>query len=84
MGIQLQVHDARGETKIVTICDNLNQIRNMTVMDVKQKIMKVLGINDDFRIVYRTETLEESSLLMSYGIQHMSTIHLILILPGGH
>lgn len=37
----------------------------------------------DFRIVFRTEPMEESKVLSSFGIQHMSTIHTVLMLPGG-
>lgn len=34
-------------------------------------------------MVYRSNELQESSLLTCYGIRHMSTVHTVLMLPGG-
>lgn len=83
MGIQLKVNPPRGDEKIIDVCDNEEQLKKITVVHLKKKIAHELRMTDDFRIVFRTQMLEESSLLFSYGIKHMSTIHTLLKLEGG-
>ena len=38
---------------------------------------------EEMRIIFRTKPLEETSLVLSYGIKHMSTIQIVRKLPGG-
>ncbi|GLD53820.1 ubiquitin-60S ribosomal protein L40-like protein [Lates japonicus] len=83
MVFQLKVNGPRGEEKIIDLCNTEEQMKNITVMQLKKKIVRELVIIDDIRMVYGTEQLEEMSLLSSYGIQHLSTIHTLLVLPGG-
>uniref|UniRef100_A0A3P8S744 Ubiquitin-like domain-containing protein n=1 Tax=Amphiprion percula TaxID=161767 RepID=A0A3P8S744_AMPPE len=82
--IQLKVNGPRGEEKIIDLCDDEEQMKRITVLHLKKKIEHELRIIHDIRMVFRTQTLEESSLLSSYGIKHMSTIQTLLMLPGGH
>ncbi|KAK5858701.1 hypothetical protein PBY51_002822 [Eleginops maclovinus] len=83
MTIQLRVNGPRGEEKVIDVCENEEDLKKMTVKQLRDKIARELEINGDIRMVYRTEPLDESSLLLSYGIRHMSTIHTLLMLPGG-
>uniref|UniRef100_A0A8C4E8X3 Ubiquitin-like domain-containing protein n=1 Tax=Dicentrarchus labrax TaxID=13489 RepID=A0A8C4E8X3_DICLA len=83
MKIQVKVNGPRGEEKVIDLCDSEEQLKRFTVMQLKEKITKELVIGEDIRMVFRTEQLQESSLLLSYGIKHLSTIHTLLMLPGG-
>lgn len=83
MSVQLKVNGPRGEEKIVDICDNMDQMKVLTVMELKSKIAKALVIIGEMRVVFRTKPLEDKALLVSYGIKHMSVIHTLLMLPGG-
>ncbi|KAK5858703.1 hypothetical protein PBY51_002824 [Eleginops maclovinus] len=83
MKIQLRVNGPRGDEKIVDLCQNEEDLKRITVLMLKERITRELKIGDDIRMVYRTKTLEESSLLLSYGVKHMSIIHTLLMLPGG-
>uniref|UniRef100_A0A3Q3G2X3 Ubiquitin-like domain-containing protein n=1 Tax=Labrus bergylta TaxID=56723 RepID=A0A3Q3G2X3_9LABR len=82
MGIQVNVHGPRGEEKIIDLCDNIEQMKNITVEQLKRKIRNDLRISTSHFIF--TETLEESTLVMAYGIRHLSTIHTLILLPGGN
>uniref|UniRef100_A0A672Z9V7 Ubiquitin-like domain-containing protein n=1 Tax=Sphaeramia orbicularis TaxID=375764 RepID=A0A672Z9V7_9TELE len=79
MGVQLNVTGPRGEEKIIDLCDSEDQMKRLTVMHLKKKIIKELGIGK----VITFCTLDESHLLTDYGIRHLSIIHTLLILPGG-
>ncbi|TMS02294.1 hypothetical protein E3U43_007834 [Larimichthys crocea] len=83
MGIQLKVNGPKGEEIVMDLCDNTEEFKKITVKQLKKKIVRQFGISDEIRLVFRTEPLEDSSLLLSYGIRHMSTIHTLLMLPGG-
>ncbi|KAI4808355.1 hypothetical protein CgunFtcFv8_006318 [Champsocephalus gunnari] len=83
MTIQLRVSGPRGEEKVIDVCENEEDLKKITVKQLREKITRELEISADIRMVYRTEQLEESDLLLSYGIRHMSTIHTLLMLPGG-
>uniref|UniRef100_A0A3Q1G9X7 Ubiquitin-like domain-containing protein n=1 Tax=Acanthochromis polyacanthus TaxID=80966 RepID=A0A3Q1G9X7_9TELE len=87
MAVQLKVNGPRGEEKIIDLCDDEEQMKRITVLHLKKKIVHELQIstyNDVFLRDPGTQTLEESSLLSVYQIKHMSTIHTLLMLPGGH
>lgn len=45
MSVQLKVNGPRGEEKIVDICDNMDQMKALTVMELKSKIAKALVIS---------------------------------------
>lgn len=44
MSIQLKVNGPRGEEKIVDICDNMDQMKVLKVMELKSKISAALVI----------------------------------------
>uniref|UniRef100_A0A8C4GJF0 Ubiquitin-like domain-containing protein n=1 Tax=Dicentrarchus labrax TaxID=13489 RepID=A0A8C4GJF0_DICLA len=83
MPIQVKVNGPRGEEKIIDLCDSEEQLKRITVKDLKTKIAQELRISMFTSLFSLTEQLEESCLLLSYGIKHLSTIHTLLMLPGG-
>uniref|UniRef100_A0A672FBT2 Ubiquitin-like domain-containing protein n=1 Tax=Salarias fasciatus TaxID=181472 RepID=A0A672FBT2_SALFA len=84
MGLQVKVNGPRGEKKILDLCETEEQLEKMSVLHLKKIIVQQLSISGDVRLVFQAETLEESDMLSMYGIKHMSTIHTLLVLPGGH
>ncbi|KAI3376363.1 hypothetical protein L3Q82_016831 [Scortum barcoo] len=71
MKIQLKVSGPRGDEKIIDLCENEEQLKKITVMQLKKKIAQELKTSDDIRMVFRTEPLEEMAVLSSYGIRHI-------------
>uniref|UniRef100_A0A3B4WV30 Ubiquitin-like domain-containing protein n=1 Tax=Seriola lalandi dorsalis TaxID=1841481 RepID=A0A3B4WV30_SERLL len=79
----LKVNGPRGEEKIIDLCSTQEQLGKIEVGYLKKKIVEELHITGEFRMIFGIKKLEESDLLLSYGIRHMSTIHTVLMLPGG-
>uniref|UniRef100_A0A672ZAY2 Ubiquitin-like domain-containing protein n=1 Tax=Sphaeramia orbicularis TaxID=375764 RepID=A0A672ZAY2_9TELE len=70
--------------KVLDLCDNQEQMKKMTVMQVKKKITEqLIGPDTDLRLVFGTQTLEDLQLLSSYGIKHLSIIRTLLRVAGG-
>ncbi|TNN71965.1 Ubiquitin-like protein [Liparis tanakae] len=83
MKFQLKINGPRGEEQIIDLCESEEEMGRITVRQLKKKIAREMRISDEIRIVFRTEQLEDSAELSTYGIRHMSTIHTLLMLPGG-
>uniref|UniRef100_A0A3Q3WW73 Ubiquitin-like domain-containing protein n=1 Tax=Mola mola TaxID=94237 RepID=A0A3Q3WW73_MOLML len=85
MVIQLQVNGPLGEIKIVDLCQSEQHLRKITVMQLKDKIAEqlIISMSAHTLFLFLTVQMDESSLLSTYRIQHMSTIHTVLMLPGG-
>uniref|UniRef100_A0A672Z9X8 Ubiquitin-like domain-containing protein n=1 Tax=Sphaeramia orbicularis TaxID=375764 RepID=A0A672Z9X8_9TELE len=85
MVIQVRVIGPAKREILVDVCDNQEQMKKVTVLELRKKIIDRLGISQDsdLRLVFTTETLEDCRLLVSCGIQHMSTVHTLLRQPGG-
>lgn len=49
MGIQLNVNDPKGEEKVIELCDNEEQMKKMTVLQLKKKIVKELRLSGMFK-----------------------------------
>ncbi|KAK9524829.1 hypothetical protein VZT92_017195 [Zoarces viviparus] len=82
MEVQLAVMTPKGEEILFDLCDSELELEKMTVLQMTNKIAEKLQI-DNLRIVYRTKPLEEDKLVGSYGIQHLSVVQTVLMLPGG-
>ncbi|KAM3590524.1 uncharacterized protein V6R79_011148 [Siganus canaliculatus] len=65
------------EEMIIGLCNTEEQMQEMTVLQLKEKIVERLPGFDDKMLE------EDSALLSSYGIQHMSVIHVVMRVPGG-
>ncbi|KAM6949559.1 uncharacterized protein FYW47_015941 [Aplochiton taeniatus] len=85
---QVIVNGLRGEKMVIDLCNTEEQMRNMTVLQLKEKIADRLPGSsgeslETLRLLFADKQLEDTSLLSLYGIQHLSVIHLVLRLPGG-
>ncbi|XP_049923166.1 uncharacterized protein LOC126404174 isoform X2 [Epinephelus moara] len=86
MGIQLSVRGITGEMKIINLCDTKKQLSSMTGLQLKKKIIEEFGLHwhpSDLHLICGDKALEEPTLLSECGIRHMSTIFVVLRLPGG-
>ncbi|XP_033466045.2 polyubiquitin-like [Epinephelus lanceolatus] len=88
MGIQLKVHVIIGEKKTIDLCDTEEQLKSITVLQLKEKIIEEFGDQwqpSDLRLFCDGRELEEPALLSQCRIRHMSTILVVqrVGLPGG-
>ncbi|XP_049425163.1 polyubiquitin-like [Epinephelus fuscoguttatus] len=86
MGIQLKVHGIRGEMKTIDLCDTEEQLRSITVQQLKEKIKEEFGYQwqpSELHLIYSGRQLEEHALLSQCLISHRSTIQVSLRLRGG-
>ncbi|KAJ0055448.1 hypothetical protein NL108_003808 [Boleophthalmus pectinirostris] len=84
---QVVVTGFKGERMTVDLCNTDEQMRSMTVEQLKNKISAKLPSNtepDRISLIFADERLDvETKLLTDYGIQHMSVIQLVLQVDGG-
>ncbi|XP_071374408.1 uncharacterized protein [Centroberyx affinis] len=86
---QVIVFGLRGEKMTIDLCNTEEQMKSMTVLQLKEKIGERLpGSAGDsvetLRLIFTDKMLDENSnLLSSYGIQSMSVIHMVMRVPGG-
>nr|XP_020480241.1 polyubiquitin 9-like [Monopterus albus] len=84
---QVLLHGLRGEKTFIDLSNTEEQMKSMTVKQLKEKIRQKLpetAGEDALRLIFADKELDEdSSLLSSYGVQHMSNIHMVIKVPGG-
>ncbi|XP_073331287.1 uncharacterized protein [Pagrus major] len=84
---QVIVHGLRGEKMMIDLCNTEEQMKSMTVQQLKEKIAQKLpdtAGQDALRLIFTDKALDDDSdLLSGYGIQHMSVIQLVIKVPGG-
>ncbi|XP_048827011.1 ubiquitin-40S ribosomal protein S27a-like [Brienomyrus brachyistius] len=85
---QVMINGIKGEKITVDVGNSEDQMKNMTVLELKKKIaLKLPGTADDdlssLRLIFTDKQLEDSCQLSSYGIQDKSVIQLVIRLPGG-
>ncbi|KAL7374669.1 hypothetical protein ABVT39_005059 [Epinephelus coioides] len=86
MGIWINVRGIDGKLSIIDLCDTEEQLKSITVLQLKEKIIEQFGYQwqpSDLRLIYSGRELEEPALLSQYGISHMSTMHVLRRLRGG-
>ncbi|XP_068444320.1 uncharacterized protein zgc:194655 [Clinocottus analis] len=84
---QVIVNGLRGEKMMIDLCNTEEQFKNMTVLQLKEKIGEKLPDNageDALRLIFTDKMLDgNDGLLSAYGIQHLSVIHMVVKVPGG-
>ncbi|XP_060922121.1 uncharacterized protein zgc:194655 [Limanda limanda] len=86
---QVVVHGLRGEKMTIDLCNTEEQMKTMTVEQLKEKIAEKLpqsmgGGEQALRLIFTDKMLDGNDTLLSeYGIQHMSVIQMALRVPGG-
>ncbi|XP_028285089.1 polyubiquitin 9 [Parambassis ranga] len=84
---QVVVNGLRGEKIMIDLCNTEEQMKAMTVRQLKEKIKQKLPESADeesLRLIFADKKLDDDSALLStFGVQHMSVIHLVLKVPGG-
>ncbi|XP_045920891.1 uncharacterized protein zgc:194655 [Micropterus dolomieu] len=84
---QVVLNGLRGEKTTIDLCNTEDQMKSMTVMQLKEKIGQRLPENagqDNLRLIFTDKMLDgDDELLSDFGIQHMSVIHMVLRVPGG-
>uniref|UniRef100_A0A3P8UYC5 Ubiquitin-like domain-containing protein n=1 Tax=Cynoglossus semilaevis TaxID=244447 RepID=A0A3P8UYC5_CYNSE len=84
---QVLVNGLKGQRITVDLCNTEEQMQKMTVLQLKEKISERLpdtaGL-ENIRLIFTDKALDgETTLLSSYGIQHMSVIQMVIKVPGG-
>ncbi|XP_034020497.1 uncharacterized protein zgc:194655 [Thalassophryne amazonica] len=84
---QVVVLGLKGEKMTIDLCNTEEQMKNMTVLQLKEKITQRLPGNageETLRLIFSDRMLEgDTTTLSSYGIQHMSLILVAVKVPGG-
>lgn len=81
---QVKVFGVGGEMKMIDLCTTEEQMKCMTVLELKKKISEKFPWGDDIRLIFTNIKLDgDGTLLSQYGIQHLSVIQMVLNLPGG-
>ncbi|KAF7664281.1 hypothetical protein LDENG_00182870 [Lucifuga dentata] len=71
---QVLVHGLRGERMTIDLCNTEEQMKAMTVLQLKEKVVDKLPGNENpetVRLVFTDKTMDAESTLSSYGIQHI-------------
>ncbi|KAM9335977.1 uncharacterized protein ABDE67_020979 [Symphorus nematophorus] len=84
---QVLVYGLRGERVMIDLCNTEEQMQSMTVLQLKEKIAEKLpdtAGQESLRLIFTDKMLDDDKdLLSGYGIQHMSTIQMVVRVPGG-
>ncbi|KAM3590769.1 uncharacterized protein V6R79_016314 [Siganus canaliculatus] len=83
MCLQVNVHFPTAEQRIIDVCQTKEQLKDLTVLDLKKKITPHCSLGGNIRLVHKSSLLEEQATLESVGIKHMSIIQTLLKLQGG-
>ncbi|CAN9509613.1 unnamed protein product [Ophioblennius macclurei] len=88
MKYHVKVYGLRSEGLLIDLCDTEEQMKSMTVWQLKEKIFQRLPEyrhdGDHLKMLFRGEVLDEDEKPLSeYGVQHKSAIHVILRVPEG-
>ncbi|KAJ3585702.1 hypothetical protein NHX12_014421 [Muraenolepis orangiensis] len=84
---QVIVNGLNGEKMTVDLCNTDDQMKAMTLLQLKTKIAGRLpgtGGGENLRLIFTNKTLDnDEATLVSFGIQSQSVIHLVMKVPGG-
>uniref|UniRef100_A0A672GH60 Ubiquitin-like domain-containing protein n=1 Tax=Salarias fasciatus TaxID=181472 RepID=A0A672GH60_SALFA len=82
------VYGVNKEKMTIDVCDAENELKKVTLNQLKQKIARRLPGNGesamtDMKLIFAGERLEGDKPLSEYGLVHRSTIQLVMTLDGG-
>uniref|UniRef100_A0A672ZEM2 Ubiquitin-like domain-containing protein n=1 Tax=Sphaeramia orbicularis TaxID=375764 RepID=A0A672ZEM2_9TELE len=84
---QVVVIGFKGEKLTIDLCNTEEQMKSMTVLQLKEKIFVKFPNNaelENIRLIFTDKCLDDDSTLLStYGVQHMSVIQMVIKVPGG-
>ncbi|CAL8376360.1 unnamed protein product [Gadus morhua 'NCC'] len=86
---QVMLIGLNGENIFIDLCETEEQMKAMTVLQLKEKIGERLPgrQSQDLRnihLIFITDLLKDDErTLVSYGVQHKSAIHMVIKVPGG-
>uniref|UniRef100_A0A3Q2CQL7 Ubiquitin-like domain-containing protein n=1 Tax=Cyprinodon variegatus TaxID=28743 RepID=A0A3Q2CQL7_CYPVA len=80
---QVVVTDLKGEKITIDLCDNEKDLQRLTVMDLKEKLAARLPGNRGELIFGKDRLNEDNKRLFDYGIQHKSSIVMVIRVNGG-
>lgn len=74
----------RDKEIVIDVCNTEEELKKITVQQLKDKIQEALQINLNFGLTFSGIKLKDGSYLSTYGIRNMSYIELTQVLPGGN
>ncbi|XP_059211303.1 polyubiquitin-like [Centropristis striata] len=81
MDFTVFIKELNGRITRIRLLDN--EFESVTVLQLKEKIQTLTGYPvDQQRLIFGGKQLEDDRLLVSYGIQHKSTIYIVPRLRG--
>ncbi|XP_051800062.1 uncharacterized protein zgc:194655 isoform X2 [Acanthochromis polyacanthus] len=86
---QVVVHGLRGEKMIIDLCNTEEQMKSMTVLQLKKKIFQKLpeGVGQSMeviRLVYEAKPLDKDSAPLSeYGVKDGAVVQMVRKVNGG-
>lgn len=84
---QVLVTGFKGEKMTIDLCNTEEQMKTMTVEQLRHKIAAKLPTStdmDNIRLIFADEHLDDDTKLLSdYGVQHMSVIQITIRVDGG-
>ncbi|TWW63017.1 hypothetical protein D4764_03G0000250 [Takifugu flavidus] len=84
MAVTIFIESLNGNIYEITFSDDENPFETATVADLKDRLYRISGIPvEQMRITYGGARLADDRLLSEYGIQHESTVDLILKIREG-
>ncbi|KAG7259460.1 hypothetical protein CRUP_015104 [Coryphaenoides rupestris] len=89
MNYQVTVIGLSGQRMTIDLCNTEEQMRTMTVQQLKTKIVAdwpggaAGALQDNLVLIFTDKQLEDAATLVSYGVQHLSIIQVVLRVPGG-
>ncbi|KAJ3585589.1 hypothetical protein NHX12_014308 [Muraenolepis orangiensis] len=81
---QVIVIGFNGEKTTVDLCNTDDQMKAMTVLQLKTKIAERSPGGENLRLIFTNKQLDnDEATLVSFGIQNKSVIQLVMRVPGG-
>ena len=83
---QLNIHGLSNEKHTLDICEDENEFKNMTILQLKEKFISSKGLPmsvEHVTLIHAGKQLENDLTIGHYKIEHRSTIMSVHRMPGG-